>query len=254
MYRKGIVVLSLSVSLIFCLTIAGIAHGKMVGYWPLEEIGAGNKVEDKSGSGNDGVLKGTAKVVKGKVGNAFEFDGVSGWVDCGDDASLQPLGPMTCMFWFTPLTEIKAGLPRWNLVYFAYGPMFRTLDDGTIQTWMDLSGDPPNSVVISAQNSWPVGEWVHMACVYERDLALIYYINGEEEGRKIAKNDIKTPRAGFFGIGGVDWGAYCHAIFDEVKYYDEALTAQQISQEYRAVTAVEHQDKLTSRWGEIKGR
>ena len=251
--RNWFSVLSLFISFLLCLALFNIAHGKMVGYWPMDE-GEGTEVVDASGTGNDGTLKGGTDWVDGVVGKAVEFDGASGWLDCGNDVSLQVVGPMTCMFWFSPLTEIKAGLPRWNLVYFAYGPMFRTLDDGKIQTWMDLSGEPPNSVVISAQNSWPVDEWVHMACVYERDVALIYYINGEEEGRKIAKNDIKTPRAGFFGIGGVDWGAYCHAIFDEVKYYDEALTAQQIRQEYKAVTAVEHQDKLTSTWGEIKDR
>ena len=256
MFRRSwisICVLPLSVSFLMCL---GMAHGKMIGYWPLDDIGKNNEIEDKSESGNHGILKGGAELVDGIKDKAIAFDGVSGWVDCGDDMSLQPPGPMTCMFWFNTLTEIKAGLPRWNLVYFAFGPMFRTLDDGKIQTWLDLSGDPPNSVVISKRNNWPVDEWFHLACVYERDVALIYYVNGAEDGRKIAKNDIKGPRAGFFGIGGVDWGAYCHAIFDEVKFYDEALSAGDISREFRLKggEAVEAQDKLTSTWGEIRVR
>ena len=89
---------------------------KRVGHWPLEEIGADNKVEDKSRSGNHGTLEGTAKVVKGKVGNAFEFDGDTGYVDCGTGGSLALPGAMTCMFWFTPLTKIEAGLPRWTVL------------------------------------------------------------------------------------------------------------------------------------------
>ena len=200
-------ILSLSVSALFCLTIAGMAQGKMVGYWPMDE-GEGVDVADASGTGNDGIIKGKVDWVDGVKGKALEFDGVSGWLDCGNDASLQLEGPITCMFWLNPLTEIEAGLPRWNLVYFAYGPMFRTLDGGQILTWLDWQSGAAGTGVTSKRNNWPVGEWFHLACVYEKDAALIFYINGDEDGQKLAVGEIKKPRAGFFGIGGIDFWTF----------------------------------------------
>ena len=228
-----------------------------MGYWPLDEVGKGNMTEDKSGAGNDGILKGKADLVDGIKGKALRFDGVSGWVDCGSDVSLQQNGPITCMFWFSPLTEIKAGLARWNLVYYANGPMFRTEDTGQILAWMDghLGQGKVSFGVSSERDNWPVGEWFHLACVYERDVAFIFYINGVKDGRTFAKGDIE-PRSGTLGIGGSDWGAFSHAIIDEVKYYDKALSAYDIAREFkfRGGEAVEPQDKLASTWGGMKSK
>ena len=238
-------VVSFSISLSFCLSAANTAHGELVGYWPMDE-GQGNEVEDKGNAGNDGTIAGTPKWVDGVLGKALEFDGLS-WVDCGSDESLKLPGPMTCTFWMKPTKDLKAGMPKMNLVHFAHtGPMFRVLDNGKIRTW-SFAMEGENFIyyiVESKQTSWPAGSWYHLACTYD-GANLILYVNGNEVGRTDMKIVI-GDRIGTFTIG---WTA-SGLIIDEVKYYDEALTAEQVQEEYLA--PVVPQDKLASTWGSIR--
>ena len=132
--------------------------------------------------------------------------------------------------------------------------MFRTVDDGTILTWVTGPGEAVNTGIKSKRNSWPEEEWYHLACVYDRaNETFVYYVNAEEQGRKNAKGAIPPQSKPPFGIGGRP-SFYSHAVMDEVKYYDEAVTAKDIAREYRLKggEAVEPQRKLTSMWGSMK--
>ena len=101
----------------------------------------------------------------------------------------------------------------------------------------------------SKRTKWPAGSWYHLACTYDRE-NLKLYVNGREEGsEEMLNEDIMTPRrGGSFSIGWVTIGV----TIDEVKYYDEALTAEQIMDEF--MVAVEPQDKLTSTWASMKSK
>ena len=59
---------------IFLLMSLRLHSAELLGQWLFEE-GAGKKVEDSSGQGNDGELIGKPKWVDGKFGKALEFDG-----------------------------------------------------------------------------------------------------------------------------------------------------------------------------------
>ena len=247
----------LSVSFLFWLGAADTARGKLIGYWPMDE-GEGTEVRDASGFGNHGTIKGMADWVDGVKGKAISFSKVGGqearkvaMVDCGNGASLQLPGPMTCMFWISPLAEVQAGSQRWNLIYYNGGPMFKTTPDGTIEAWVKGPGDAETTSAISETDTWLVGQWYHLAVVYERDVALILYVNGEGHDTTAAKGDIHD-RTGKFTIGGADWGAWCNAIMDEVKYYDRALSDWEVLREFNLEEAVEPQDKLTSVWSAVK--
>jgi len=57
---------------------AKVSIGDCIGLWLFDE---GNSAKDSSGNGNDGELIGEPKLVDGKFGKAFEFDGVDDYVD-----------------------------------------------------------------------------------------------------------------------------------------------------------------------------
>ena len=66
---------------------AKIDPGTCAGAWLLDEDGA-NEVEDISGNGNTGIVKGNPKWDEGKFGNALACDGLDDYVDCGAQDSL----------------------------------------------------------------------------------------------------------------------------------------------------------------------
>jgi hypothetical protein len=71
----------------------------LVGYWNFDE-GTGTDVADASGCGNGGVLIGQGtRWIKGRVGNALQFDGKGGYVSCGLSRIPGPAQPQTLAFW-----------------------------------------------------------------------------------------------------------------------------------------------------------
>ena len=63
-------------------------------------MGAGGtgSAEDIAG-GNGGTLRGCVTFAQGKVGQAFSFDGIGGYVDLGSGASLNRPGSLTWSVW-----------------------------------------------------------------------------------------------------------------------------------------------------------
>ena len=185
-YRFCHSIFPLFISLLFCLSAAGAdKNDGLVAYWPMDE-GKGNGVEDASGTGNDGTINGAVDWVEGVEGTALEFDGLSGWVNCGQDASLYTLkDKCTVMLWFMPTADIEPEDPRQNILYHAGAPMFGfnvfssspNLSDiwkrekaGTLVVWVNGPGDPdefPQTPLTSKQAGWPKDEWHHAAYVYD---------------------------------------------------------------------------------------
>lgn len=81
---------------------AGIGEGR-VGHYPPNSINPDDTVKDASPEDNDGVVFGDVSVAEGggKVGNAFEFDGDSDYVEIDDDESLG-VANVTVAAWVKP--------------------------------------------------------------------------------------------------------------------------------------------------------
>ena len=60
-----------------------------VAVWSFDE-GSGNKVKDGSGNGNDGELQGGPKWIKGKYGQALDFNGVGAYVNIKSNPRFVP--------------------------------------------------------------------------------------------------------------------------------------------------------------------
>ena len=76
------------------------AEPGLSGHWDFEE-GSGPTVHDRSGRGNHGRIHGATWVRCGG-GHALQFDGRDDFIDCGNDASLNPRGAVTVSAWIRP--------------------------------------------------------------------------------------------------------------------------------------------------------
>ncbi len=91
-------------AIVISLMLMGISSAKIDpktagGIWYFDES-KGDVARDFSGKGNDGKLMDSPKWVKGKFGNALEFDGAKAYVDIGDNPVLAPTtNQLTVVAW-----------------------------------------------------------------------------------------------------------------------------------------------------------
>ena len=248
-------VVILGVTFIFLMTGHSYAfRDNIVAAWPLDE-GSGNDINDASGKGNDGELKGGAEWIDGKFGAALNFDGSSNYIEIPFDESLWVInqGDFTLAIWFKPD------------VIFRKHCIFQQADkNGAGRTWLFivatneirsfLGGAATNSGInVEAE------EWYHTAVVVTEgggtDTVQLY-VNGDPEGApfQTAMNDSE----GSFLIGCCkNMGDFMDGIIDDVVLISKALDEDEIedlmTKGAMSAEAVAPAGKLTTTWGGIKG-
>jgi hypothetical protein len=235
----------------------------LIGYWPLDNSTIeGKTVKDIFGK-NNGTIIGNPKIVEGKVGQALEFDGISGRVDCGGDESLRPTGGLTVEAWVKvnskkdlgwkqtvggcedgPRGYVLRGLGQDNVLQMSAG-------NGAI--WHDQAGS------YCVYKGFELVTWYHVAgTVTANNGKIKVYVNavqcnvGNELG--VAGNLAASTKP--FTIGSLD--LYQDRTFpgaiDELRVYNRALTQSEIENNMLNVstTAVNVAGKLAAIWGELK--
>ncbi|MEM3040914.1 MAG: LamG domain-containing protein [Nitrososphaerota archaeon] len=205
--------------------------------------GLGAKAYDSGPYNNDGAIKAhhstlinmdpSISWVDGKYSKALSFDGVNDYVAVSDTASLKPTY-VTVEAWVklksggnnhfdsTPLTK------GWT--YFACGfensatprMVFRLKFVG--ETWTEVYSDETH----------PLNTWMHVAYTYDGSYIRMYR-NGSliESYAKSGTIDWEQGRA--LWIGANNWGGYDFSIIDEVRVYNRALIASEISNRFYGV-------------------
>jgi hypothetical protein len=88
---------------------ANLADG-VVAYWSFD---AGT-AEDDGGMGNHGTIFGDPKVADGKVGEAFDFDGIDDGIEVPDNPNLRLPDTLTVAAWIRPDKYVKYGGICWK--------------------------------------------------------------------------------------------------------------------------------------------
>ena len=225
---------------------ATISHAAIVAYWPLD--GAGDEALDVSGNDNNGAITGATRVT-GKVGGALEFDGVDDIVVVPDSDSLDVSAELTLSFWVM-FNDLPAG--AWQNVVRKEGSyVVEITGDNQIQmnTW--AGGNWATGQAWGGPNLEP-GVWYFIAGVDLPGGGLQAYLDGEliAEGDKEGDADI-TDNALHIGSGAPSW-LQVNGIIDEITLWDEALSQAEIAAAMAGTSAVEHHDKLVTRWGSVK--
>ncbi len=235
------------------LLVSGYGHGQasscsptpagLVSWWP----GDGDAL-DVVGS-NAGILSGGTSFGPGVVGQAFRFDGVTGYARIPHAPGLNPRGSFSIETWILPADDrLSIILTKWGdhgawLSDRAYqidtipgrGLRFAISDDahqgdGGFHNF-DVSG------VLT------VNSWNHVAAVYEQPTGTrLIYINGVEVARRTNPPIVITDSIADVALGVQlsspgDYGLPFAGLIDEATLYDRALSATEVNGIYSASSA-----------------
>ena len=198
----------------------------LVAAYGFEET-SGTAVTDSSGTGNAGTIGGGAvRTAAGKIGRAIDFDGASGLVSVPDANSLDLTTGMTLEAWVQPDT-----LNSWREVILKERP-----GSLTYSLYANTSSNRPQSDVATTGGDksaglapqLTAGAWTHLAATYD-GANLRLYKNGVLQTTTAAPGALLTS-ANPLRIGGnTIWGEYFDGRIDEVRVYNRALSAAEIT-------------------------
>jgi len=224
------------------------------GIW-LFDKGSGNVAKDFSGNGNDGEIDG-AKWVKGKFGDALEFD-VGTFVDCGNGESLNlEDNDLTIGAWIkqNDLTDYQMIFTKGKPGIGANKGYRLRIEDGGAPLFT-VTGDAETDLK-SGKPLPKAEEWYHVAGVKDAKNMTIY-VNGEAWGAQGNSPPGSTDNDIPLQIGrGVDSNWYFHGALDEVFIFPVALSLDDIktimNQGFKSLADVSPSGKLATTWAQIK--
>ncbi|MBN1444914.1 MAG: metallophosphoesterase [Candidatus Omnitrophica bacterium] len=238
------------------------SHGQpdeegMAGFWHFEE-GQGEIAGDSSVNCNKGTIRG-AEWVEGISGKGLNFDGKTGYVDCGNPESMKMgTGDFTLEAW------IKTDSARTNdtviqKVQDTYIPYFSFFIEGNKIRVLISKGGPSATGADWAISDTSVtdGKWHHVAGVFDRiNGKILIYVDGKEDASADIKNvakDISMNNSGNLIIGAGPSGTdrFFPGLIDEVRIYKKAVSEEDIKERYNknasAAKPAEDKTKLAER-------
>ena len=188
---------------------------------------AGTTLTDLSGSANHGTIAGATWTAAGRYGSALSFDGVNDMVTVPDAASLDLTNGMTVEAWVRPTALGNT----WRTVgfketsnYYSYA-LYASTGTG-VPSGNGLVGTVDADV--RAASSIPASSWTHLATTYDGTMLRIF-VNGVQSAQLLQVGALTTS-SGAFRIGGTAiWPEWFQGQIDELRVYNRALTAAQIT-------------------------
>ncbi|MBU4421893.1 LamG domain-containing protein [Patescibacteria group bacterium] len=205
----------------------GSSTGTLVGHWTMDvnDMSAdGATMYDKSGFGNNGTMTGTTTST-GKIGQARDFNGTSDYITTSKN--LYSLGDKTFVAWVKPIGTSTLGIFKqynWRLAFTNGHFIQGHYKDGVGYAY---SSDPliPD-------------EWSQVVLVYSSITEQIYfYNNGVYDLTASSVPDF----ADTLKIIGFDGIYYFNGAIDDVRIYNYALSADEITNLYSASKEVHMQ-------------
>jgi hypothetical protein len=209
-----------------------LARG-LVGYWRFDDGPGSTVTRDRSGSGNDCVLRSSGSAsTSGLAAGALILDG-HGWLECARAAPLAKLDrELTIGLWVKPTSLrgrqvfVSRQLGGGREDYFLLGLLEDTLEvQGHL--WQSATHRPLRR---------PAGQWFHVAAVQRQDGVRTLYLDGVEIGHSTRSRPVALGGGtSLLTIGGDVNGAdprladqrFAGAM-DELVLYDRALSPQEI--------------------------
>ena len=205
----------------------------LVGYYKMDEGEGATAFNSATGefSVQDGELVREPQWVEGKFGSGLRFISGDGqpYVNLGTEDIAEAADQLSISVWINwdgldgnwhgicgKRDDWEPELIMWSMVLDANtgGIQFETnTEDGKV---FIITPDPP-----------PVGEWLHVALIFDGEWAAFYF-----DGQLVVDGDMVLGyhrEASFhFGCGVIDGGAAFAGVLDELRFYDRALTEEEI--------------------------
>jgi hypothetical protein len=225
----------------------GTLDSGLVGYWTMDggDVNWGtNTMTDRSGNGNTGTMTNmstTTSPTDGKIGQAFNFDGVNDIVKVSSNPALEGLSALTISLWMkTPV--IGAAVPGRRIVSKSNGATADnyaityggSANDENIRFRVTTAGGQQN---FDTTTNVVLNKWIHVVGVYNGTDLRVYMDGVLDVTTPVAQTGTITDddRELSFGDhaddGDVSNRNY-EGLLDEVRIYNRALSATEVKQLY----------------------
>ena len=198
------------------------SSGELAAHWDMEE-GSGPTAFDMSGNGNHVSIT-QAKWATTKIGNfSLRFDGNNDYAKAQDSSSLDASSAITLSAWIYP-DNLAGGKPYPAILSksSAYRLYVHTDKKVRFQIY-----DGSKSIVDKPSTTIPNLKWTHIASTFDGS-RLRVYINGELKKTVSYSGSINVNKNSVF-LGARNEGKdFFDGKIDDVRIYDEALSAQEI--------------------------
>ncbi len=250
----------------------------IAGMWLFDE-GQGQETSDLSGNNNNGELKNNTKWDDGKFGNALTLDGVSAFVNCGNNASLDITKEITVVAWVN-FSKVDYKGATGNLYSIGAKGYPDSLNPHA-GWWFSYDNRNngqgfPYTCFGNKNGGWAGGgnsfggynftfnnkEWNHLAFTIGNSIAKLY-INGTKIGAdKALAGLVLSDMSVNLSIGSAgNNGWYFNGTIDEVGIFNVALEEQDIKnimdaglEKASGLSAVDISGKITTTWANVKAQ
>nr|CEL18799.1 Chitinase [Kibdelosporangium sp. MJ126-NF4]CTQ96348.1 Chitinase (EC 3.2.1.14) [Kibdelosporangium sp. MJ126-NF4] len=189
--------------------------------------GSGTVLNDRTGKGHNGTVAGATWSASGNTGGALSFDGVDDVVTVEDSNLLDLTNGMTLEAWVRP----NAGAAGWRTVLMkerSDGLSYALYADNAASRpagWIRVGSADRN---VDGNAAVPANAWTHLAVTYDAT-TIRFHVNGVEVSSVPSTGNL-TVSGNPLRIGGnLIWGEYFSGLVDDVRVYNRALTAAEIS-------------------------
>lgn len=208
----------------------------LVAWYKCDDSSASTVVVDSSGNGYDGtsVRNTDLMAAAGKVRGALDFNGTTDKVDVANPGSVLDGTYLTVMAWVYRNGTSGTTYPRIvDRVYNGQFALYITESGSHIGVALKASSGTVDYPTLSSTDAVPVNTWVHVALVV-RSTGISVYANGVDVGTGSVVGTLAASASAIRIGERVDAGTArtFKGYIDDVRIYNEALTAAQIQAIY----------------------
>jgi hypothetical protein len=199
----------------------------LVGYWSFNE-GTGLKAGDSSGQGNTGTLTNGPVWSGGKLGGGLRFDGTNDYVG-GTGVPVNGAPAISLSVWIksTNTSSYIVSIPYNTGGFNGFDLRFAT----TVKAYLKTSN---TGVDLESGVSISDGSWHHVVTTYD-GASFRIYTDGVLRNTGAATGTVVVQADNEFNFGRLGtFGAYFSGSLDEVRIYNRALGANEITRLYNA--------------------
>ena len=209
-----------------------------VSWWKFDDA-SGLTALDSMGTNNGSIINGTWTT--GKIDGALSFNGSGGYVNCGNDASLDITDKISISAWvkFNALTDNQIIIAKQGTLFSSENYILKRSSSATnYQLSFSYRGSTRHIYNTTGANL-TAGTWYHIVVTYTfgTGSSIKIYLDSNLLGGFWDMGNGNAPvttNTQVVTIGGLTNGYYANAIIDDVRLYKRILSQAEIQQLYQS--------------------